>query len=123
MQLVGLLLNSWVAAAVPSAGRALPSAVPVNFWLLTPRDGPSDGDVKLCRRVVNVEYRRKTESGDKDPECVALLHVALGQVRVLSQLYALAGQRKVSTFGACRFQDQECVRTHARADWSLFPPN
>ena len=93
-------------------------AIGVVLWL---RD--RSALMQLCRRVVNVEYRRKTESGDKDPECVALLHVALGQVRVLSQLYALAGQRKVSTFGPCRFQDQECVRTHARADWSLFPPN
>ena len=53
---------------------------------------------QLCRRVVNVEYRHKTDNGNKDPESVALLHVALGQARVLSQLYALAGQRKVSTF-------------------------
>ena len=68
---------------------------------------------QLCRRVVNVEYRRKTDNGNKDPESVALLHIALGQARVLSQLYALAGQRKVSTFSTCQRQKKEYARMHA----------
>ena len=73
----------------------------VALWL---RDGGAL--VQLCRRVANVEYT----SNGKDPARCALWHVALGQVRVLGQLYSMNGEGKVAELLVRDFKDPRWQR-------------
>ena len=71
------------------------------LWL---RDG--DALAQLCRRIANVEYK----SSGNDPARCALWHVALGQARVLGQLYSIAGERKVAELLVRDFSDPRWQR-------------